>query len=82
MYVCFVYYSKAFDSLMHNELWQIMRKMDFPGFASYLLRDPAKCCENVVWNFRLVCCHNADKMRVSIVTWTLQDLHRVNIARG
>ena len=30
LYMCFIDYTKAFDCVSHNQLWQIMRQMGFP----------------------------------------------------
>ena len=30
LYMCFIDYSKAFDCVSHNQMWEIMMKMGFP----------------------------------------------------
>ena len=31
LYMCFIDYSKAFDCVSHNQMWEIMKKMGFPN---------------------------------------------------
>ena len=30
-YFCFIYYTKAFDYVDHNKLWEILQEMGIPG---------------------------------------------------
>ena len=39
IYVCFIYYSKAFDSVDHNKLWKILQEMGIPDHLTCLLRN-------------------------------------------
>ena len=39
MYFCFIAYTKAFDCVDHNELWQILKDMGIPDHLTYLLRN-------------------------------------------
>ena len=38
-YFCFIAYTKAFDCVDHNELWQILKDMGIPDHLTYLLRN-------------------------------------------
>ena len=38
IYFCFVDYAKAFDSVDHNKLWKILKKMGIPNHLICLLR--------------------------------------------
>ena len=37
--ICFIYYSKAFDSMDHNKLWKILQEMGIPDHLTCLLRN-------------------------------------------
>ena len=37
---CFFDYSKAFDSVVHNKLWKILKEMGRPDHVTCLLRNP------------------------------------------
>ena len=37
-YVCFIDYAKAFDSVDHNKLWNVLKKMRIPDHLTCLLR--------------------------------------------
>ena len=39
IYFCFTNYTKAFDSVDHNKLWKILRKMGLPDHLTCLLRN-------------------------------------------
>ena len=39
IYFCFIDYSKAFDSVDHNKLWEILKDMGLPGHLTCLLRN-------------------------------------------
>ena len=39
MYLCFIYYAKAFDSMDHNKLWKILKEMGIPDHLTCLLRN-------------------------------------------
>ena len=39
IYFCFTNYAKAFDSVDHNKLWKILRKMGLPDHLTCLLRN-------------------------------------------
>ena len=39
IYTCFIDYSKAFDCMNHNKLWEILEKIGIPGHLTYLLRN-------------------------------------------
>ena len=39
IYFCFVNYAKAFDSVDHNKLWEILKEMGIPDHLTCLLRN-------------------------------------------
>ena len=39
IYFCFIDYGKAFDSVDHNKLWKILKKMGIPDHLTCLLRN-------------------------------------------
>ena len=39
IYFCFIDYAKAFDSVDHNKLWEILKKMGIPDHLTCLLRN-------------------------------------------
>ena len=39
IYFCFIDYAKAFDSVDHNELWEILKEMGIPDHLTCLLRN-------------------------------------------
>ena len=39
IYVCFIDYAKAFDSVDHNKLWKILQEMGIPDHLTCLLRN-------------------------------------------
>ena len=39
IYFCFIDYAKAFDSVDHNKLWEILREMGIPDHLICLLRN-------------------------------------------
>ena len=39
IYFCFIDYANAFDSMDHNKLWKIRKKMGIPGHLTGLLRN-------------------------------------------
>ena len=36
IYVCFIYYAKAFDCVDHNKLWKILKEMGIPDYLTSL----------------------------------------------
>ena len=38
-YFCFIEYVKAFDSVDHNKLWEILQEMGIPDHLTCLLRN-------------------------------------------
>ena len=38
-YFCFIYYTKAFDYVDHNKLWEILQEMGIPDHLTCLLRN-------------------------------------------
>ena len=36
-FVCFIDYAKAFDSVDHNKLWKVLKKMRIPDHLTCLL---------------------------------------------
>ena len=38
VYFCFIDYAKAFDSVGHNKLWEILKEMGIPDHLTCLLR--------------------------------------------
>ena len=39
IYFCFIDYTKAFDCVDHNKLWEILKEMEMPDHVTYLLRN-------------------------------------------
>ena len=39
IYLCFIDYAKAFDSVDHNKLWNILKEMGIPDHLTCLLRN-------------------------------------------
>ena len=39
IYFCFIDYTKAFDCVDHNKLWEILKEMRIPNYLTYLLRN-------------------------------------------
>ena len=39
IYLCFTDYAKAFDSVDHNKLWEILKEMGIPDHITCLLRN-------------------------------------------
>ena len=39
IYFCFIDYTKAFDSVDHNKLWKILKKIGIPDHFTYLLQN-------------------------------------------
>ena len=39
IYFCFIDYSKVFDSVDHNKLWEILQEMGIPDHVTCLLRN-------------------------------------------
>ena len=39
IYFCFIDYSKAFDCVDHNELWNVLKEMEIPDHLTCLLRN-------------------------------------------
>ena len=39
IYFCFIDYAKAFDSVDHNKLWEILKEMGIPDDLTHLLRN-------------------------------------------
>ena len=39
IYVCFIDYAKAFDSVDHKKLWKILKEMGIPDHLTCLLRN-------------------------------------------
>ena len=39
IYLCFIDYTKAFDSMDHNKLWKILKEMRIPGHLTCLLQN-------------------------------------------
>ena len=37
--ICFIDYTKAFDSVDHNKLWKILKEMKIPDYLTCLLRN-------------------------------------------
>jgi len=38
-YFCFIVYAKAFDCVIHNKLWKILKEMGIPDHLTCLLRN-------------------------------------------
>ena len=45
IYICFIYYAKAFDCVDHNKLWNILKEMGIPDHLTCLLRNLYACQE-------------------------------------
>ena len=39
IYFCFIDYTKAFDCVVHNKLWKILKEMGIPDHLTCLLRN-------------------------------------------
>ena len=39
IYFCFIDYAKAFDGVVHNKLWKILKEMGIPDHLTCLLRN-------------------------------------------
>ena len=39
IYFCFIDYTKPFDCMDHNKLWEILQEMGIPDHLAYLLRN-------------------------------------------
>ena len=39
VYFCFIDYTKAFDCVDHNKLWEILQEMRIPGHLTCILRN-------------------------------------------
>ena len=39
IYLCFTDYTKAFDCVQHNKLWEILQEMGTPDHCTYVLRN-------------------------------------------
>ena len=39
IYLCFIYYAKAFDCVEHNKLWNILQDMGIPDHLTCILRN-------------------------------------------
>ena len=39
IYFCFIDYVKAFDCVVHNKLWKILKEMGIPDYLTCLLRN-------------------------------------------
>ena len=39
IYLCFIDYAKAFDSVDHNKLWKILQEIGIPDHQTWLLRN-------------------------------------------
>ena len=39
IYLCFIDYAKAFDSVDHNTLWNILQEIGIPDHQTWLLRN-------------------------------------------
>ena len=37
---CFIHYTKAFDCVDNNKLWNILKEMGIPDHLTFLLRNP------------------------------------------
>ena len=69
IYFCFVDYTKAFDCVDHNKLWNILKEM---GIPDHLLRNlyagQEATVRNWTWNNRLVPNRKRSTSRLYIVT--------------
>ena len=71
--ICFIDYTKAFDSVDHNKLWKILQKMGILDHLTYLVRNLYAGQETTVrtghaWNNRLVPNWERGSLRLYIVT--------------
>ena len=39
IYFCFIYYAKAFDCVVHNKLWKLLKEMGISDHLTCLLRN-------------------------------------------
>ena len=66
IYFCFIDCVKAFDYVVHNKLWKILKEMEIPDHLACLLRNLYADQEAIVRNghektdwFQIVYCHPA-----------------------
>ena len=45
IYFCFIDYAKAFDCVVHNKLWKILKEMGIPDHLTCLLKNLYACQE-------------------------------------
>ena len=75
IYFCFIDYTKAFDCMDHNKLWEILQEMGIPNLP--LEKSVCRSGSNSqiwTWNNRLV----PNRKRVYIVTLLIQLICRVH----
>ena len=70
IYFCFIDYTKDFDCVDHNKLWEILKEMGIPDYRTCLLWNLYAGQEATVktWNNRLVPNWERSKSRLSIAT--------------
>ena len=71
IYFCFNDYAKAFDCVVHNKLWKILKEMGIPDHLTFLLRNlhaVRKQQLELTWNNRLVPNRKRSTSRLYIVT--------------
>ena len=68
--ICFIDYAKAFDSVDHNKLWEILQGMGIPDHLTCLLRNlyAGQEATELTWNNRLVPNWKRSTSRLCIVT--------------
>ena len=71
IYFCFIDYTKAFDYVDHNKIWNILEEMGIPGQLTCLLRNLYAGQEATFRNNRLVPNWEWSTSRLYIVTWLI-----------
>ena len=70
IYSCFIDYTKAFDCVDHNKVWNIIKEMRIPDHLTCLLRNllQVKKKQNWTWNNRLATNQERSMSRLYTVT--------------
>ena len=53
IYLCFIDYTKAFDSVDHNKMWKTLGEMGIPAHITCLLRNlrvGQEATQNLIWD--------------------------------
>ena len=69
--VCFIDYTKAFNSVDHNKLWKILKEMEIQDHLTCLLRNPYEDLEATVRTRHGIIVHNWERSRSRLYIVTL-----------